>query len=68
MCSQRAPEPKRQRDERGRKTALRYGLFGFAAIGLGTVFAISPYAGAAAVVATVLIAITLLTLAWPWLR
>ena len=68
MYSRRAPESNRRRDERRRKTTLRYGLYGLAAIGLGTVFAIWPYAGAGAIVATVLIAITLLTLMGPWLR
>ena len=68
MYSRRAPESKRPRDERRRKTTLRYGLFGLAAIGLGAVFAIWPYAGAAAIVAAALIAITFLTLALPWLR
>ena len=68
MCSRRAPESNRRRDERRRKTTLRYGLYGLAAIGLGAAFAIWPHAGAAAIVAIVLIAITLLTLALPWLR
>ena len=68
MCSRRAPESNRRRDERRRKTTLRYGLCGLAAIGLGATFAIWPYAGAAAIVAMVLIAVTLLTLVWPWLR
>ena len=68
MCSRRATESKRQRDEGRRKTTLRYGLCGLAAIGIGAAFAIWPYAGAGAIVATVLIAITLVTLALPWLR
>ena len=68
MCSQRASESKRPRDGRRRKTTLRYGLYGLAAIGLGATFAIWPYAGAAAIVAAALIAITFLTLALPWLR
>ena len=68
MCLRRAPKAQRPRNERRRKTALRYGLYGLAAIGLGAAFAIWPHAGAAAIVATGLIAITLLTLALPWLR
>ena len=68
MCSRRAPQSQRPRNERRRKAALRNGLYGLAAIGLGAAFVIWPYAGAAAIVATVLIAITLLTLALPWLR
>ena len=68
MCSRRAPPLQRRRDEGRRKTTLRLGLYGLAAIGFGATFAIWPYAGAAAIVATVLIAVTLLTLVWPWLR
>ena len=68
MYSRRPPESNRRRDEGRRKTTLRYGLYGLAAIGLGVAFTIWPYAGAGAIVATVLIAITLVTLMGPWLR
>ena len=68
MYTRRAPESRRRGGRRRRKTALRYGLYGLAAVVLGTAIAISPHAGAAAIVATVLIAITLLALTLPWLR